>query len=423
MTIFISIAAYRDPELVPTIQHALARARRPDDLRFAVCWQHGESEAPPPALDGGRMRVIDVPWRESKGACWARSELMKLYDGEDWFLQLDSHHRFAEGWDAVLLDQAERSGSDRPVLTAYLPPYDPAAPLSHNPAPTRMRFDRFTPQGIPTFQFRDIAPAELTGDPVRARFVSGHMLFAPGSFVADVPYDPELYFIGEEISLAVRAFTHGYDLLHPGAHVAWHEYTRQGRTKHWDDHVAGGAVERPWHERDAVSLAKVQHFLMARPIGPLGCGDQRSVAEYEAYAGIDFAMRTASPGARQGDTPAAIRAGVPGGAIHRHWTVRLALDQQALPPAARDDPQFWYVGFHDAEGVEIARNDATRAEMRAVLGTGEGPIVLERRFTSSRAPARWTVWPTDRQGRWLDKIDGAIAPAGEQGVMLGGVGA
>ncbi len=410
MTIFISIAAYRDPELVPTIEHALARARWPGDLRFAVCWQHGEGEASPPALDGGRMRVIDVPWRESKGACWARSELMKLHDGEDWFLQLDSHHRFAQDWDAVLLDQAERSGSSRPVLTAYLPPYDPAGPLSHDPAPTRMRFDRFTPQGIPTFQFRDMAPAELNGMPVRARFVSGHMLFAPGSFVTDVPYDPELYFIGEEISLAVRAFTHGYDLFHPGAHVAWHEYTRNGRTKHWDDHVPGGAVERPWHERDAVSLAKVQHFLMARPTGMFGCGDQRTVAEYEAYSGVDFAMRTATPAAREGNTPAAVRAGVPGGAIDRHWTVRLALDQHVLPPAARDDPQFWYVGFHDAEGVEIARNDATRAEMRAVLGAGEGPIILERRFTSSRAPARWTVWPTDCQGRWLDKLDGAIDP-------------
>jgi hypothetical protein len=97
--------------------------------------------------------------------------------------------------------------------------------------------------------------------------------------------------------------------------------------------------------------------------------------------------------------------------------VRLALDQQVVSPAARDDPQFWYVGFHDAEGVEIARNDATRAEMRAALGAGEGPIILERRFTSSRPPARWTVWPTDRQGRWLDKLDGAIDP----GAMAGDV--
>jgi hypothetical protein len=346
---------------------------------------------------------------------------MKLHDGEDWFLQLDSHHRFADGWDAILLDQAEKSGAARPVLTTYAAPYDPAATLSHDPAPTRMRFDCFTAQGIPTFQFGDIAAAERNGAPIRARFVSGHLLFAPASFITDVPYDPELYFIGEEISLAVRAFTHGYDLFHPGAHVAWHEYTRLGRTKHWDDHVAGNPVAQPWHERDAVSLAKVQRFLTVRPIGPFACGDQRSVDEYEVYAGIDFRRRTATMAARHGDTPATPRRGVPGGAIDRPWTVRLALDQQALPPAARDDPKFWYVGFHDAEGVEIARNDANRAEMRAVLASGVGPIVLERRFVSARPPARWTIWPTDRQGRWLDKLDGAIDASGSAGdvIMVG----
>jgi hypothetical protein len=36
-----------------------------------------------------------VPWSESRGVCWARSAIMELYAGEDYFLQLDSHHRFA----------------------------------------------------------------------------------------------------------------------------------------------------------------------------------------------------------------------------------------------------------------------------------------------------------------------------------------
>ena len=119
MTIFVSIAAYRDPELIPTIEDCLRRARWPAELRFGICWQHAGDEPRPPALGRGRMRVLDVPWRESRGACWARAECMKLYEGEDWFLQLDSHHRFAQDWDALLLDQASKSGSARPVLTTY----------------------------------------------------------------------------------------------------------------------------------------------------------------------------------------------------------------------------------------------------------------------------------------------------------------
>src|SRR6478672_7522891 len=100
MTIFISIASYRDPQLVPTIQDCLAKARRPDDLSFGICWQRGPEEELP-YQDDPRFRIREVDWRESQGACWARSEIMGLYDGQDYFLQLDSHHRFVEGWDEL----------------------------------------------------------------------------------------------------------------------------------------------------------------------------------------------------------------------------------------------------------------------------------------------------------------------------------
>ena len=47
------------------------------------------------------------------------------------------------------------------------------------------------------------------------RLVCAHFLFAPGSYVNDVPCDPDLYYSCAEITLAIRAFTHGYDLFHP----------------------------------------------------------------------------------------------------------------------------------------------------------------------------------------------------------------
>lgn len=73
------------------------------------------------------MRVIDVPWNESRGVCWARAEIMKLWEGEDFFLQLDSHHRFVQNWDALLIAQAERTGAAKPLLSTYATPYDPRA--------------------------------------------------------------------------------------------------------------------------------------------------------------------------------------------------------------------------------------------------------------------------------------------------------
>ena len=57
-----------------------------------------------------------------------------------------------------------------------------------------------------------------------------------GQWCIEVPYDPDYYFHGEEISLAVRSYTWGYDLFHPHKIIAWHEYTRKRITlssKYW----------------------------------------------------------------------------------------------------------------------------------------------------------------------------------------------
>jgi len=67
-----------------------------------------------------------------------------------------------------------------------------------------MVFQQFRPGAFP--------PGKTPKQPFRARFLAAGFLFAPGCFVQEVPYDPELYFMGEKSAMTVRAFTHGYDL-------------------------------------------------------------------------------------------------------------------------------------------------------------------------------------------------------------------
>jgi Glycosyltransferase (GlcNAc) len=301
--IFVSIASYRDPELLPTINDCIAKAAFPQDLRFGICWQHDEHEpAPPVASSGARVRVIDVPWRESKGACWARSRIQReLFDGEDWFLQIDSHHRFAVGWDAILLRQMGMGIPDKSVLSTYVAAYDLDKALPRVEQPCMMRLDKIENTGVVLFQ---AFPVHWAKSPVKARFISGHFLFAPGSFVVDVPYDPDLYFTGEEISMAVRAYTHGYSLFHPSAHVLWHEYTRKARTKHWDDHVDANGIHIQWWMRDVSSKKRVLDLLSGKDIGPLGFGTVLNLRDYEAYSGLDFTNWTGSADAFKGDPPA-----------------------------------------------------------------------------------------------------------------------
>lgn len=241
-TIFVQIASYRDPELLPTIKDALERAANPERLVFCICWQHSDDDDWD-NLDlyknDPRFKILNIPYKVARGACWARWIIQQNYGGEDYTLQLDSHHRFVDNWDQELIEMLESLRSEeckKPLLTAYIPNYYPTEdPKRRGRVPWKMNFDKFTPEGIVFF-----LPAEITNFnqmklPIPARFYSGHFTFADGTFAVEVQHDPSFYFHGEEITLAVRAYTHGYDLFHPHKIIAWHEYTRKGRTKQWDD--------------------------------------------------------------------------------------------------------------------------------------------------------------------------------------------
>jgi len=397
MTIFVAIAAYRDADLAKTVADCVAKARWPEELHFGICWQYARGDPAPPDVGAAKLRQIDVPWQEGKGACWARDQALSLYQGEDFLFQIDSHHRFVEHWDALLLSQIEASQETKPLLTAYAQAFDPSGILPAAGLPTMMLLNGFTKQGIPTFA-QAARPEWRGGPPQRARFLSGHFIFTLGQFVDEVPYDPDLYFIGEEISLAVRAFTHGYSLLHPSEHVMWHEYSRTQRVMHWDDHQAG--------QRDSASLSKVRQILSGDINGRYGLGAARSLAEYETYAGIDFASGRASGGAFKGSEPPEAPPPGIGIGLPRDWTARVELRRDALPPEALDRPAFWYVGFHDAAGVEIARADTEQAEILALANACDNVIILERKFRSARPPVRWTVVPTDKNRIWLSPIYG-----------------
>ena len=100
--IFIQIASYRDPQLIPTIKDCLAKAKNPKNLVFSIAWQHAEEDVwdnLDEYMFDKRFKIVDIDYRTSQGACWARNELQKNYDGEEYTLQLDSHHRFVENWD------------------------------------------------------------------------------------------------------------------------------------------------------------------------------------------------------------------------------------------------------------------------------------------------------------------------------------
>ena len=402
--IFVSIASYRDLQLVPTITDLLGKAKYPERVRLGICWQHGEETLPATYWTDERFRILDVPWRESRGACWARAEIMNLWQGEAWLLQVDSHCRFKAEWDEYLLHCARGFASPSVVLSTYATAFVPGEREYLEEAPQQIALAGFTAEGIPHMKPLGMRNGQR---PRRARFLSAGFLFAPGSFVQDVPYDPELYFLGEEITMTLRAFTSGYDLYHPAESVVWHDYVRRHAVKHWEDHTEEAKPGAGWSVQDLQSKARVARLLSGEALLEFGLGTARTLPEYEEYAGISFKTRKAQDYTMRSEEPPNPPAD-PGWEKEIYtWMVRIVLPARAITESARTDASLWYLAIHDAFGNEIFRRDLTRAEVLA-LPADQTENVLICELQSGTIPAAWTVWPVTRSAGWQAKLQGRL---------------
>jgi hypothetical protein len=420
--IFVQVAAYRDPELIPTLADAIARASDPGRLHFCVAWQHGDelsAEAFAPIRAQARLTLLDIPFHESHGACWARHAIQQQYDGEEFTLHLDSHHRFVEGWDALciqMIRDLQADGIAKPLLTAYLPSYDPTNdPAGREPDPWRLRLDRFIPEGPIFFLPEPMQDWQARTRPERARFFSAHFAFTLGDFAREVQHNPSYYFHGEEITLAVRAYTHGYDLVSPHRPVAWHEYTRRGRTKHWDEHTDWGARNTGTHLH-CRQLFGMDEFRDAPEVvaaareGPFGLGSGRSFEAYERYAGLCFRRRAATPETLAGTEPGpSDNAELPYDAFAARCLPRfkhcldVGYDQVPL-----DDYDYWVVSFKDAAGEELYRRDVLPDEIAAMRADPDGYCKIWREFLTDVTPRTWIVWPHSVSKGWQRPIVGRL---------------
>jgi hypothetical protein len=407
--IFVQIASYRDAELLPTLRDCLAKAAHPENLRFGICWQHDETEDLSEFLSDPRFRVIAIPYQESQGVCWARNAIQSLYAGETYTLQLDSHHRFIAGWDSTLIEMLESLDSDKPLLTSYAPHYNPRGKRLPKSAPWKIAFDQFSADGRLLSRPSFIENHGELARPIPARFYSAHFAFARGAFCREVRHDPLLYFHGEEITIAVRAFTHGYDLFHPHKVIVWHEYTRNYRRKHWDDHTDGN---EPWYARDSIARDRIANLLGQQntsvDLGEFGLGTARRLADYEHYAGINFKLRLVQDYTRNDQPP-------PNPEIYtvadsekccnKDYVAKIAIRRDKLPPLK--DVDFWYVGLHDKAGNELIRQDLNRPSIKKALLTN--PVRLKVNYLASEPTSTWTIWPHSSTKGWLRKVTGKTA--------------
>jgi len=413
--IFIQIAAYRDPQLNITIKDCIKNAKYPKNLVFGICNQHHPDDEfnIDEYQKDKRFKIENVLYSDSKGACWARNLLQQRYSGETYTLQIDSHMRFAPNWDVELIKmikQLQKKGFKKPLLTGYVSSFDPDNdPAGRVQEPWRMAFDRFIPEGAVFFLPETIPGWQTLTEPVPARFYSAHFCFTLGQFSEEVQHDNEFYFHGEEISVGVRAYTHGYDLFHPHKTLIWHEYTRKDRVKSWDDDKEWGKKNESAHSKNRKLFSMDGEVYNPEEFGKYGFGTERTLKDYEIYSGLKFSNRAVQQYTLDKHYP-------PNPQVfetEEEWLASYAsIFKHCIDVGFHQVPEkdydFWVVAFHDENDETLFRKDADINEINNMLRDPDGYCKVWREFQTVHKPKYWVVWPFSKSKGWCDRITGNL---------------
>ena len=306
-TIFVSITSFCDPHLQFTLRGLFANAVDPSQLRVAVIDQ---------SVDQNRQWIAAQPWArqvqyiqihpvDSRGVSWARSVAFACYRGEDFLLQVDSHTLFDPGWDKILIEELNfaRTINPKAILTAYPPPFEfdaagnPVKTIA--PSPTVLWMQPMPGQALQaddlTLRFR--ADHVFHADLVVSHHVAGGLIFTSGEFVNDVPYDPYMYFHGEEQNITIRAFTRGWTIynLRNDRIPLYHLYRTEGiahPTQHWNAEFEKWRVIKYVDMEAAAKHRLIELISGQRGDQPLGLGRAATVADFAEQSGIDYLSRT-----------------------------------------------------------------------------------------------------------------------------------
>lgn len=414
-TIFIQIASYRDPELPKTINDLLCNAKNPQNLRLGICRQYhpdDKFDTLDEYREDSRFKIIDVKYDETGGVCWARNKIQQLYNGEKYTLQLDSHHRFVKDWDEVLikmLTDLQSDGYEKPLITAYLPSYEPHNdPAGRAPDPWKLAFDRFIPEGAIFFKPEVVDNWKERDRAVPGRFYSAHFAFTVGEFCNEVQHNPEYLFHGEEISIAARAYTWGYDIFHPHRMVAWHEYTRSYRKQVWGD-------DPEWNRKNVISHTINRKLLGVDGIEQeghdhpkYGFGPKRTLRDYEKFVGLHFATRGVQEETLKNTYPPN-----PTYESDEEWLASFTSVYKHCIDVHktqfdRKDYEFWVVALHSGDDDTVYRKDLTPKEIENLLETNSPVCNIWVEFNAKKLPKYWVVWPYSAESGWCDRITGDL---------------
>ena len=295
-SIFVQISAYHDHELSNTVNAALRNASGKHSINFGihVLYKDNNDLVLP---SGSNIGLVLSEAPRNIGVGIGRYIAHQFYNNEDYYLQIDSHSVLDHNWDERLINwikSYQEEGIEKPLITNYPRNYwyedGKLMDVPQSGYVSQISFhenlQQFMEKRIPTQKAVPNHPKNIF-----CNSISAGCVFTVGGFI--VP-NPDVMFWGEEILMAARAFTNGFDLVvakepfmahlyfrHDGDDME-EKFKRNRRRIIWNDYPEMFAAA------DLKSKELVKDILINNRIGPLQLGSQRTLEDYGWRCGLDF---------------------------------------------------------------------------------------------------------------------------------------
>lgn len=294
-TIFINIPSYKDPELWMTIDDFLKNAKNPDRVYFGVTNQPEDIKNDKEIYSRYNKDkvLVDIVEPGSIVGCQpARKNSHKFYNNQDYYLNMDSHMRSIENWDDLMINEFEdiEARRGKSVITGYVNDYT----LDENNNPI---FNISTPWVYHMSQdnlnnFKNTGVVQMVPghsehtEEVESPYVSGHFFFTRSEYVKRINFVNEIAFTEEELFMALRFFTAGYNIYIPKKTYVFHRYGRPNRKLFWED------FPEKFYKADEYSRDFFNNIVNNPLDDNTSLFKDRSLSDFEEYSGINFKDRS-----------------------------------------------------------------------------------------------------------------------------------
>eukprot|EP00743_Colponemidia_sp_Colp-15_P002204 GILK01002390.1.p1 GENE.GILK01002390.1~~GILK01002390.1.p1 ORF type:complete len:261 (+),score=43.21 GILK01002390.1:483-1265(+) len=237
--------------------------------------------------------------------------------------------RFRENWDDMLIQDLKLCNSPKPILTSYPVGYE-----LPNKIPSETRSSLLCARNFDSkdgmLRISGKLLASIQREPIHSLFWASGFSFSDSRVIQEVPYDPFLKFLffGEEMSMAVRLYTNGWDFFAPRENICYHLWSRayrptfrQLRDVNGLERVSQRRARTLLQQEPFQTIPAVTHDAPAdskvgssstdsvsdssgesntESLGVYGLGTVRTLQQYEDMSGVHFRNRSLDAHALQG---------------------------------------------------------------------------------------------------------------------------